>query len=342
MSRPSPLTTWCRLLRLPNLFTVPGDPLAGFMLATGGALDWRVAGAMATSLLLYSAGLLLNDYFDRHVDARERPDRPIPSGAVSARAVLAAGLALLVAGVAVAFAVGHGGVRAVAVVLALTIVAYDAMLKRVPCLGPAVMGCCRAASVVLGATFVARPMARDVVAAAVIIWLYITVVSAIAAREAAGGKPGRMAYVPATAILVIGAMMLWLSLTVTWRKPEVVTSLSSHPIGSEGMRVTETIWVEDPRFDEAGPVAAGLMLLVGIEAVAAAIRARRGVLGIPPFVGWLIRIMVSVQAAWCVWAVRPCFGEGIHGPHALPLAIVGAHFLVRWLAGLASRRFYGS
>ena len=339
--KPRPLTTWCRLLRLRNLFTVPGDPLAGFMLATGGLLDWRVAGAMATSLLLYSAGLLLNDYFDRHIDARERPERPIPSGAITARTVLTVGLILLVAGIGMAFAMGHAGAGAVAVALALAVFAYDARLKRISWLGPLVMGGCRAASVVLGATFAFRPMAPQVVAAAGLIWAYITAISILAARETTGDRPGRMAYVPVAALLVAGVAMLWLSLTASWQKPEVVTSVSSHLQG-EAMWKTETIFVEDPRFDEAGPVAAGLLLLVGIEAALAALHARRGPLAVPAFVGRLIRIMISVQAAWCVWAVRPCFGDGLHDPHALPFAFVGAHFLVRWIAGLTARRFYGS
>jgi 4-hydroxybenzoate polyprenyltransferase len=32
------------------------------------------------SLLLYVGGLIMNDLADVHMDAQERPDRPLPSG----------------------------------------------------------------------------------------------------------------------------------------------------------------------------------------------------------------------------------------------------------------------
>ena len=43
----------------------------------------RTAGLVASSSCLYLAGMALNDYADRDVDAVERPGRPIPSGRVS-------------------------------------------------------------------------------------------------------------------------------------------------------------------------------------------------------------------------------------------------------------------
>ena len=36
---PSTLRTWLQLFRAPNLFTVPGDPLAGYLLASYGAAE---------------------------------------------------------------------------------------------------------------------------------------------------------------------------------------------------------------------------------------------------------------------------------------------------------------
>ena len=35
--------------------------------------------------MFYIGGMYLNDAFDRDIDARERPERPIPSGHVGAR-----------------------------------------------------------------------------------------------------------------------------------------------------------------------------------------------------------------------------------------------------------------
>ena len=77
---------WLRLLRLPNLLTVPGDVLVGFVLAGSGPAmgSTGLAWAVAASLCLYAGGLLINDLVDREVDQHERPDRPLPAGLVSA------------------------------------------------------------------------------------------------------------------------------------------------------------------------------------------------------------------------------------------------------------------
>src|SRR2546429_2779364 len=72
------------LLRPPNVFTAIADPFAGLVLArppgpvSGDPGLW----CLAASACLYLGGIALNDYFDREVDAVERPERPIPSGAV--------------------------------------------------------------------------------------------------------------------------------------------------------------------------------------------------------------------------------------------------------------------
>jgi len=301
MSRPSRLTTWCRRLLLPNLFTVPGDPLAGFMLATGGMLGWRVVGAMAASLLLYAAGLLLNDYFDREVDARERPDRPIPSGAVSAGTALAVGIALLAGGVGVALAVGHACGGAVAVALALAVFAYDAGLKRVRWLGPIVMGCCRAGSLVLGAAFAVGPLAPAVVVAAAVAWAYTTSITTLAARETGGAPLGGKAFLPGVALVAGGVAMA----------PFLATT--------GGLRFFGIALV---------------VIAVG-EAVVSASAVHRGQAPVPPFIGRLIRAMITVQAAWCLWPItRETATAG--------MVAVGGLAALRAGAELTSRRFYGS
>src|SRR5687768_2365240 len=82
---PARRRAWLQLLRAPNLFTVPGDPLAGYLLATQLLAlpgDLRVALAIGASFCFYSAGLMLNDLLDLREDRRDRPERPLPSGAV--------------------------------------------------------------------------------------------------------------------------------------------------------------------------------------------------------------------------------------------------------------------
>ncbi|WP_329277203.1 SCO3242 family prenyltransferase [Streptomyces sp. NBC_01451] len=137
------------LVRAPAALSVPGDILAGAT-AAGRPLGPRTAGAMASSVCLYWAGMALNDYADAAVDSVERPARPVPSGRVPRRTALAVATGLTGAGLGLAAV--SGGRRGLAVALPLTalIWAYDLKLKSTPA-GPAAMAGARALDVLAGA-----------------------------------------------------------------------------------------------------------------------------------------------------------------------------------------------
>jgi 4-hydroxybenzoate polyprenyltransferase len=136
------------LVRAPAALTVPGDGLAGA--AAGFPLGGRTAALTASSVCLYWAGMALNDYVDRDVDAVERPARPIPSGRVSPRAALGTATALTAAGLAIAGAAGGTRALGVAVPLTCAVWAYDLGLKGTAA-GPPVMAAARGLDIVLGA-----------------------------------------------------------------------------------------------------------------------------------------------------------------------------------------------
>src|SRR5688572_1337303 len=98
-SADGPLTL-AQLLRLPNVFTAVADVMMGYLVTHG---QFRHDGVLpllvASSCGLYLAGMVLNDVFDRERDARERPERPIPSGRVSVSSAALLGALLLAAGV---------------------------------------------------------------------------------------------------------------------------------------------------------------------------------------------------------------------------------------------------
>ena len=84
-----------RLGRVSNLPTVWTNTLAGIVLAGGRVLEpWTLPLLVALSLF-YVAGMYLNDAFDAGIDARERPERPIPAGLVSAETVFTLGFAMM-------------------------------------------------------------------------------------------------------------------------------------------------------------------------------------------------------------------------------------------------------
>jgi 4-hydroxybenzoate polyprenyltransferase len=101
------------LVRLPAVLSVPGDVLVGAA-SSGQARNLpRAAGLVASSSCLYLAGMALNDFADREVDATERPGRPIPSGRVTPGFALGLAAGLTTASAAIAVAVD--GVRALTV-----------------------------------------------------------------------------------------------------------------------------------------------------------------------------------------------------------------------------------
>lgn len=172
---------WLELVRAPNLLTVPGDPLAGFLLA-GGA-DWkRAVPAMMASLLAYAAGLIDNDLADLDTDRKERPDRPLPRGAVPVKS--AKELRALLFGGSFIFA-SLAGVRAAVVMLTLfaVIKLYNHKLKQDRLAGSAAMGLCRGLSLAIGAA-AAAPYTWFSLWPAMLAWtLYIGSVTFMAARE---------------------------------------------------------------------------------------------------------------------------------------------------------------
>ncbi|MBE2999138.1 UbiA family prenyltransferase [Nocardiopsis sp. HNM0947] len=142
-------TDLARLVRLPAALSVPGDTLAGA--AAAGRLGRPGTWALpAASACMYWAGMALNDYADRELDAVERPERPIPSGAVRPGEALAVAAGLTAAGVGVAAAGGGRHSAAVAGALAATVWGYDLVLKPTR-LAPLGMAVNRGLDVLMGA-----------------------------------------------------------------------------------------------------------------------------------------------------------------------------------------------
>lgn len=141
-------TTVLELGRVSNLPTVWTNTLAGVILAGASPNDWRLLLLLVAMSLAYTGGMFLNDAFDSDIDAKERPERPIPSGKVSVLSVFTAGFLMLVVAVLLvilcALTSNGGGWHAVlsALALAASIVLYNAWHKANP-LSPFVMGLCR-------------------------------------------------------------------------------------------------------------------------------------------------------------------------------------------------------
>ena len=157
----SRILPYLQLMRLSNVFTAIADIVMGFLFVSRSLNPVGVFLLLCvTSALLYTSGMVLNDVFDVEKDTAERNKRPIPSGKVSLLFARRLGFGLMIAGLIFAlFACfadksAAGGIYRfripiIAVVLAITILAYDWWLKKTP-LSPLAMGSCRFFNVLLG------------------------------------------------------------------------------------------------------------------------------------------------------------------------------------------------
>jgi 4-hydroxybenzoate polyprenyltransferase len=214
---------FAQLLRLPAVFTALADICLGWLAAQWEraqrpplhTVDWlgppvtlEIFGPapvfwllLGSSVCLYLAGMVLNDYFDIEEDRKARPERPLPSGQIPAFLAAVLGAGLLVGGVVLAFlCVRMTGwlTPLVALAVAALVLAYNYQLKDA-LLGPVVMGLCRFFNVLLGLTALGdRPEAWMLHVAAVV-GVYITGVTWFARHEQGISRRG-------TLLLGVGVM----------------------------------------------------------------------------------------------------------------------------------------
>jgi len=190
------------LVRPPNVATALADVLAGYAIA-GQPAPHALPLLLVSTACLYAGGVVLNDFFDRHLDAVERPERPIPSGRIPAATAAAWGTALLVLGIiAAAWA---GPIPAlVAAAVAASAVLYDAWAKHSRLAGPANMGLCRGLNLLLGVA-AAPPALAAHWPLAMIVVLYIAGVTVMSQGEVHGGR--QTPALVATALVGIAAIL---------------------------------------------------------------------------------------------------------------------------------------
>jgi hypothetical protein len=206
VAAPSTAGAWLQLARISNTPTVVSNTVAGAVLASTVADAGAVAVVAVAMALFYTAGMILNDLLDYEIDVRERPERPLPSGAVSRPAALTAVIFLFVAGQTLLLLEGREPFLAGLGLVAL-IVLYDAWHKG-NVLSPVLMGCCRALVYFIAALAVAGEVALEVSTAAAVLLLYIVGLTQVAKAE--GGS--LLAAWPLAAVLAaIGYWVGWVN-----------------------------------------------------------------------------------------------------------------------------------
>lgn len=134
--------------------------MAGAGLPPGQPSWWLLALAWAAATLGWVSGHYLGDYFDRELDAISKPQRPIPSGRLSARTALWTGVGLASA-VMVTLVVVNWRVSVLALLTVALMVAYSAVLKGRGLYGNFARGAATALALVCG-TMLTHPLPSPV------------------------------------------------------------------------------------------------------------------------------------------------------------------------------------
>lgn len=186
------------LMRPPNIITAFADILAGFA-AVGGVLYFSSSGInieptpvpdlgwlLFATFGLYGGGIVFNDVFDASLDAKERPERAIPSGRISKVEASLVGVFLFLIAIVSTIQVNTTAlIIAIAVIICCLI--YDAWAKHSAVFGPVFMGLCRGGNLLLGGSILPAVL-PEIWFIALIPVIYISAITLISRGEVSGGK----------------------------------------------------------------------------------------------------------------------------------------------------------
>lgn len=128
---------YIRVIRPINAIVAGCAGIIGYLMATGIPNPGLII-LFLVVFLVTGAGNAINDYFDVEIDRINRPDRPIPSGAITRQEVLYYAIFLFLAGICLSFFTNIT-CTAIALINSILLVWYAAALKRTPGAGNVVI-----------------------------------------------------------------------------------------------------------------------------------------------------------------------------------------------------------
>jgi 4-hydroxybenzoate polyprenyltransferase len=240
------MKAWGRLLRLSLAPTAAADIAAGVVFGSrgawiDGASPWLL---IVASLAIYHGNLAINDWHDREHDARTRPGRPLPSGAIPARAALALGLLLVALGVALAFA-AHPRCGAWMSGVAIAALAYNT-IGRGAWMGPLLLAACRAGNLGAG-LLLARWLGAASIETGQVAWFcglyfaYVFTLSRLGRMEDAedAAPLGRR---PALYLSVCALVLVCVPLASRWPPASVARALALAIAASAAVGLAHAAW----------------------------------------------------------------------------------------------------
>ncbi|HEY0456697.1 MAG TPA: UbiA family prenyltransferase, partial [Verrucomicrobiae bacterium] len=175
------LRTLLVLGRVSNIPTVWSNCLAGWLLSGGGTAASLILLCLG-STCIYVGGMYLNDAFDASFDQQHRPERPIPSGAISTPAVWQWGFGWLIGGLVCLMLFNKPITIILALLLTLCVLIYDAVHK-IFAFSPWIMSGCRFFLVLTAASVGLNGVTGIAIWSSLMLALYIVGLSYIARQE---------------------------------------------------------------------------------------------------------------------------------------------------------------
>ncbi len=150
------LRAWISLVRIGNSLIVGFAALVGYRVCGGNLLDLRAWLMFIAATIIGAGTYAINDYFDREIDAINKPWRPIPSGLIPARTAYVASISMLCIGTAISLAVTPLSF-AIATLASVLAYAYSWKLKKLLIVGNLTVSFSAALSIVYGGAATPNP-----------------------------------------------------------------------------------------------------------------------------------------------------------------------------------------
>jgi len=227
--KPSLLRTLLVLGRVSNLPTVWSNCLAGWLIARGS--DWAAFAHLCLGAsLLYIGGMFLNDACDAAFDRQHRKERPIPTGAISSRAVWILAATWLGLGATVLLLLDSSLVYVTTALLGCILV-YNLVHKQTG-LAPIIMGGCRFMLYLVAGAAATHAIPKPLITCALAMALYVVGLSYVARTESKSEPVNPYAVPLLLAPIVIAALVGGIAVqsTILWVCFLGWTLFSLHPL----------------------------------------------------------------------------------------------------------------
>ncbi len=161
-----------RMMRPVNCLMMGFAVLVGAALASSNALVnvWQnLIYGFSTGFLLAAASMVINDYYDREIDAVNEPTRPIPSGLIKPEEALVFAFSLTLSGLVTAFLTNTAVISCFVTALFFWLIsaAYVTIGKKTGLFGNFLVSACVSAPFVYGSLAVANAVKPN-------IWIFVS------------------------------------------------------------------------------------------------------------------------------------------------------------------------